>query len=526
MFDFLKKKLKQSVENIKNVFSAKEEEPPVKGPEVVPALEIPVPAELTKPIKEQPVAEAPRPKEVLPKKEEILPEEVQLEEAAAKEAIPKEKRELPRPEEEKVSEEVDREVIEEELAKLPPDMAAVPEHISEKVADEELQVAAEVESEVQKELEQEAKKEEQMTGHGLELIEERSEAISEKLEEIRQTLEVPKSELPRPVPHKKKESVFGRFKKTFAKRAPEPIAVEKKAEKVGFVEKISKAIFEKRLTDDEFNSVFKGLEISLLEANIAYEVIQILKENLKEKLVNQQVKRGKVEETILQTIEGTFRDILREKPVEEIEQAIRSNRHHSKPTSFLFLGVNGVGKTTSLAKMAKWLQKNNYSVVFAASDTFRAASIEQLEVHADKLKVRVIKHKYGADPAAVAFDAISYAKAHGIDCVLIDSAGRQHSNQNLMDELAKLKRVAKPDFTVFVADSLTGNDAVEQAWEFSEKVGYDFSILAKADVDQKGGAILSVSYISRKPIAFLGVGQSYSDLEPFSKEKVIERLVK
>lgn len=176
--------------------------------------------------------------------------------------------------------------------------------------------------------------------------------------------------------------------------------------------------------------------------------------------------------------------------------------------------------------MVKWLQKNGYSTVIAASDTFRAASIEQLEKHAERLGVKVIKHKYGADPAAVAFDAIEYAKAHKIDCVLIDSAGRQHSNTNLMDELKKLKRVAKPTFTIFVADALTGNDAVEQAREFSEKIGYDFSILAKADVDQKGGAILSVSYISKKPIAFLGVGQDYADLEPFNKEKILEKLIK
>ena len=210
---------------------------------------------------------------------------------------------------------------------------------------------------------------------------------------------------------------------------------------------------------------------------------------------------------------------------EEIIKKIEENKSKGEPTKILFLGVNGVGKTTSLAKMCYWLQSKGYSVVISASDTFRAASIEQLEIHANKLGVKVIKHEYGADPAAVAYDAIEYAKAHKIDVVLIDSAGRQHSNTNLMDELAKIKRVAKPDFTIFVADALTGNDAVEQAKEFG-KIGFDAIILGKADVDQKGGAILSVSYVSGKPILFLGVGQDYKDLEPFDKEKLLDKLLK
>jgi len=315
-------------------------------------------------------------------------------------------------------------------------------------------------------------------------------------------------------PEKKKESIFQKISKAIG------------GEKPKFAEKISRAILEKKLSEPEFENIFKELEISLLEANIAFEVIQLIKENLKKQFVNQHVKRGKVEETILKTIESTFREILSEKNPKDIEDKINENKKLRKPTAFLFLGVNGVGKTTSLAKMVKWLQNNNYTCVIAASDTFRAASIEQLEKHAEKLGVKVIKHQYGADPAAVAFDAIEYAKAHGINCVLIDSAGRQHSNTNLMDELHKLRRVAKPDFTIFVADSLTGNDAVEQAREFSERIGYDFSILAKADVDHKGGAILSVSYISKKPIAFLGIGQAYEDFEPFEKEKILAKLIK
>ena len=283
-------------------------------------------------------------------------------------------------------------------------------------------------------------------------------------------------------------------------------------------------IFEKKLSEEEFEKFFKNLEISFLEANIAYEVIQLIKEKLKKELVNNPVKRGKVEEKIMNTIKETFREILLEMNPQDIINKIEENKKEGFPTKILFLGVNGVGKTTSLAKMCHWLQKKGYSIVIAASDTFRAASIEQLEIHAKNLGVKLIKHQYGADPAAVAYDAIEYAKAHHIDVVLIDSAGRQHSNTNLMDELAKIKRVAKPDFTIFVADALTGNDAVEQAKEFG-KIGYDAIILGKVDVDTKGGAILSVSYISGKPILFLGVGQGYDDLEPFDKEKLINRLI-
>lgn len=444
MFEFLKKKLKQAVENVKNTFGKKEEI-----------------------------------------KKEVLPIEPV------------------KPEEEKVAEEIKKEVLEELAPTTPPDIGKEPEFIEEQFKEEEKEIAKEVQEEVKKEEEKKVEK-------ALEKVETKTEELEEEVKKVTQAIKES---------HKKKESLFKKIQKA--------IVGEKKPEaKPSFAEKISKAIFEKKLSEQEFEAVFRDLEISLLEANIAFEVVQLVKENLKQKFVNQSVKRGKVEEIILNTIKDTFKEIMAEKDQNEIISVINENKKLGNPTKFLFLGVNGVGKTTSLAKMVRWLQKNGYSCVIAASDTFRAASIEQLEKHAEKLGVKVIKHQYGADPAAVAFDAVAYAKAHKIDCVLIDSAGRQHSNQNLMDELHKLKRVAKPDFTIFVADAMTGNDAVEQAREFAQKVGYDFSILAKADVDQKGGAILSVSYVSQKPIAFLGIGQDYEDLEPFKKEKILEKLLR
>ncbi len=140
--------------------------------------------------------------------------------------------------------------------------------------------------------------------------------------------------------------------------------------------------------------------------------------------------------------------------------------------------------------------------------------------------MRVIKHTYGADPAAVAFDAISHAKAHGVNVVLIDTAGRMQTNQNLMNELIKVKRVVKPDLTVFTVDSLIGNDAVMQAEEFNSAVGIDATILTKVDADVKGGSALSVTYVTTKPILFIGVGQTYKDLELFNPEKFVNMVLR
>ncbi|HDQ59975.1 MAG TPA: signal recognition particle-docking protein FtsY, partial [Candidatus Woesearchaeota archaeon] len=390
-------------------------------------------------------------------------------------------------------------------------------------------VAREVQAEVIDEVEAELK--EEIEKDKAELAEEEAEIKKDKKEadESRELLEKIKD------PEKPKLKKKGFFAKMFGKKEKFPEAekekpVESDAEKAPIEAKEKKkgvlsGIFEKKLSDAEFEKFFRTLEISLLESNVAYEIIDMIKERLKSQLINKQIRRGKVESIINETLETVFREVLMETEPDKIIKKIENNKSNEEPTKFLFLGVNGVGKTTNMSKLAGWLQGKGYSCVFAASDTFRAASIEQLEKHGSNLGIRVVKHTYGADAAAVAFDAIEHARAKKINCVLIDSAGRQHTNANLMDELHKLKRVAKPDFTVFVADSMTGNDAVEQAREFGDKVGFDWSILAKADVDQKGGAILSVSYISKKPIAFLGVGQEYKDLEPFNKENMIRKIL-
>jgi fused signal recognition particle receptor len=163
-------------------------------------------------------------------------------------------------------------------------------------------------------------------------------------------------------------------------------------------------------------------------------------------------------------------------------------------------------------------------VVLAAADTFRAAAIQQLEHHAEKLGVKMIKHDYNSDPAAVAFDAVRHAEAKGIDIVIIDTAGRLHSNDNLMNELKKLIKVNKPDLKLFVGESITGNDCVEQAKVYDEIIGIDAIILSKADVDEKGGAALSISYVTKKPVLFIGTGQTYDDLKKFDKKEIMAGL--
>ena len=217
--------------------------------------------------------------------------------------------------------------------------------------------------------------------------------------------------------------------------------------------------------------------------------------------------------------------MLTNKSIDLLKMA-EEKRKKKEPLVLMFVGINGTGKTTTIAKVAHFLRDKGYSVVLAGADTYRAGSIEQLEEHGKRLGIRVIKSNYGGDPAAVAYDAVNHAKAHGINIVLIDTAGRMQTNQNLMNELVKVKRVIGPDLTIFTVDSLIGNDAVQQAEEFNKAVGIDATILTKVDADVKGGSALSVTYVTQKPILFIGVGQAYKDLELFKPEKFVNMVLR
>lgn len=295
----------------------------------------------------------------------------------------------------------------------------------------------------------------------------------------------------------------------------EPEVIEKK----GFFEKLSEVVTKKTLSESKFEELFFELEVAMLENNVAVEVIEKIKDDLKKTLMSEKVSRMKTEVIVAESLKRSIDELFDIEKVNILKEARKK-----KPYVICFVGVNGSGKTTNLAKLANYLQKNGLSVVIAACDTFRAAAIQQVEEHANNLGIKLIKHDYGADAAAVAYDAIEHAKAKGKDVVLIDTAGRSHSNTNLMEELEKVVRVSKPDLKIFVGDSLTGNDAVEQAKTFNERVTIDGIILSKVDVDEKGGAAISVSYVTQKPIMFIGTGQTYDDLEEFDKDKIIRNL--
>ncbi len=319
--------------------------------------------------------------------------------------------------------------------------------------------------------------------------------------------------------------MFGKLReklKRFTKQVEEKIEEkEKKVEtekKPGLIERLLQVEIKEKDVEDALDE----LELELLEADVALETVEALREKIKEKLVGKKVRigtdKGKLIEEALR--EAILEILTPEKKIDLLEM-IRSKE---KPFVIVFVGFNGSGKTTTIAKLANWLKKNDFSVVIAASDTFRAGAIEQIEEHAKRVGVKVIKHDYGADPAAVAYDAIQHAKARGVDVVLVDTAGRNELNRNLMDEMKKIVRVTKPDLVIFVGDALAGNAVVEQARQFNEAVRIDGVILTKLDADARGGAALSISHAIGAPILFVGVGQGYDDLKPFDERWFVERI--
>jgi len=323
--------------------------------------------------------------------------------------------------------------------------------------------------------------------------------------------------------------MFGKLReklKKFTKTVEEKIEEEEKAleketpeEKKGFIEKLLQV----EIKEKDVEEALDELEIELLEADVALETVEALREKIKEKLVGKKVRIGTNKGRLIEeALREAVLDVLTPEKKIDLLEMIKSKEE--KPFVIAFVGFNGSGKTTTIAKLANWLKKNGLGVVIAASDTFRAGAIEQVEEHAKRVGVKVIKHDYGADPAAVAYDAIQHAKARGLDVVLIDTAGRNELNRNLMDEMKKIVRVAKPDLVIFVGDSLGGNSVVEQAKQFNEAVRIDGVILTKLDADARGGAALSISHAIGAPILFVGVGQGYDDLKPFDEKWFVERI--
>jgi fused signal recognition particle receptor len=281
------------------------------------------------------------------------------------------------------------------------------------------------------------------------------------------------------------------------------------------------------LKAEKLRPILEELKLNLIENDVAVPVAYFIGDELEKRLDGLQVKRlGDRKAVVMEKLHEVLLEILTTKEEVRLLESIKGKRERNEPFVILFVGINGTGKTTSIAKMAKFLMGKDFSVVLAGSDTYRAGSIEQLEVHAKRLGVRMIKHEYGSDPAAVAYDAISHAEARGVNVVLIDTAGRIQTDRNLMSELSKIKRVVNPDLTILVVDALIGNDAVMQAEEFHKSVEIDGTILTKVDADVKGGASLSVTHVTGKPIIFIGVGQNYEDLEAFDPERFTQMILK
>ena len=291
-----------------------------------------------------------------------------------------------------------------------------------------------------------------------------------------------------------------------------------------FFDKITSKINKIKITEEKFDVYSEELKMLLLENNVAFEPAEKIVEELKDKIVGKELLSKEIESEIKDSLKEIIEGILIE-PFDILDKIKEKNKENSQePYVVLFVGINGTGKTTTIAKIADYLKKNDISCVLAAGDTFRAASIEQIKKHGEKIGIKVISNEYGSDPASVGFDAIQYAKKNLIKCVLIDTAGRMHTSKNLLKELEKISRVCKPDLKIFIGESITGNDSVEQVKSFDWEIGIDGIILTKADIDEKGGTALSLGYVTKKPILYLGTGQEYKAIEPFDKKKFVKEL--
>ncbi|MFH1056526.1 MAG: signal recognition particle-docking protein FtsY [Candidatus Micrarchaeota archaeon] len=363
-----------------------------------------------------------------------------------------------------------------------------------------------VEEEIVREAETEIEKEEKPKPEVVEKPWKEEEIIEEK-----EQREIPEpAELPKPVEKTGRKPFF-------------EVKEEKKelAPKVGLFKKIT-GMFTGSVTigHGEVEPLFDDLRIALLESDVSLDTTEFLINDLNSRLEGKQVPKGSVNDAVRSEVRTALMDLFGSNE-DFLELALRKQ----KPVKILFLGPNGAGKTTTIAKLAFLLKQKGFSSVIAASDTFRAAAIEQASLHGERLGVRVIKHKYGADPSAVAFDAIEHAKAEKLDFVLIDTAGRQETNYNLVKEMEKINRVIRPDFKLFVGESVAGHALVEQARKFNESVGLDGLILTKLDVDAKGGTAFSIAHDLKTPIFYIGVGQEYSDLKPFDSQWLVNNVL-
>ncbi|MBU0758005.1 MAG: signal recognition particle-docking protein FtsY [Nanoarchaeota archaeon] len=516
MFGFLKKKLGEALEKFTKKVDEEAEVVEEEAPEEEVVDEKPEKKEEKQPPK----------KEKQKKEKKEYKEKKKKEEKAEKEAVSEEEQKKDVEEEEKTAEEKEEPVEEIDEEKEPEEESPKPEKKEsffskifkkkKSEPEEEKEVERQIESEEETE-EDEDKEPEKKDDEAAEEPE-AEEASEEKEPEV--DLETEEKEISvEKTPEEAEEPEAEPPAEEETKLVKELDLDEPKPEKKGFFGKISDSFTKISLSDEKFEELFWDMEIALLENNVSVEVIDKIKNDLRMDLVNNRLSRKHLNEHVLNSLKKSIESLFDVKKIDLFKEISKK-----KPYIIAMIGINGSGKTTTLAKIISLLQKKKLKVVVGACDTFRAAAIQQLEEHTTKLGVKLIKQDYGADAAAVAYDAIEHAKAKGIDVVLLDTGGRLHTNKNLMDELHKLVRVAKPDLKIFVGESIAGNDLTEQVKLFNSDIGIDAVVLAKADIDEKGGAAISVSYMTGKPILYMGTGQGYDDLEEFDKKKILEKI--
>ena len=368
------------------------------------------------------------------------------------------------------------------------------------------------------EVSEEAEKSEEILEGSEDEISEEIDEVPKEVEDSEKVVEEPEEASEEEETKKSKRSLFRRKKKEESE--DDSKGEDKKEKSGGFLSFIK----EKSISEDDVEDILFELELGLLEADVAMDVSSVVVESVKNDLVGQKIKRSSdIEEYTYEALKNAVAKII-DIEGKSMTELLEEKVAQGEPLVVMLVGINGTGKTTTIGKLSNYYIKKGYTPVIAASDTFRAGAIEQVQYHADNLGVKLIKHEKGSDPAAVAFDAVQHAKAKGKELVLIDTAGRMQTNTNLMDEMKKIRRVSKPDLVVFVGDSLTGNDATEQARKFNEAIDIDGVILTKADADSKGGAALSVGYVIKKPILFLGMGQSYDDIKEYDPDWMLEQI--
>jgi fused signal recognition particle receptor len=329
----------------------------------------------------------------------------------------------------------------------------------------------------------------------------------------------------------KLQSIQGRLSQSISQKnddtesspAPDQVPAAGDKKEAAFFEKVKVLITEGELVigDQELEKPIQELEMALLESDVAFSVTEEICSSVRAGLVGKKRKIGTdVNTIVLKTLTDALRSALGEG-----FDLLAYTRNHPRPVKILFIGVNGTGKTTTIAKIGQYLKKNGFSVVIGAGDTFRAGAIEQIDVHAERIGIKVIQHQAGADPSAVLFDTIQYATSHSIDVILADTAGRFHNRVNLMNQLSKIRRVMNPDLIVYVDEAVAGNDAVVRAEEFAKTIGIDAVVLTKVDMDPRGGAALSVAHAVGRPLLFIGTGQGYDDIRPFNPEEIVGELL-